>query len=163
MPCATLPTGLPVKEDRHVKETKDNEKHGHFVDAGRAESEIFESDPEVAEVFESDKHGHGARSGGQQMMREIGEQSGYSRELSGGDMDADVIDTEFVGDEAIGGDNPSPDQDIVDEIGLAAGLAYEDNEPLRTTEKVEERDKHRWELDPASAEDYQDRMRHKKD
>ena len=71
MPCATLPIGLPVKEDRHVKETKDNEKHGHFVDAGRAESEIFESDPEVAEVFESDKHGHGARSGGQQMMREL--------------------------------------------------------------------------------------------
>ena len=78
-------------------------------------------------------------------------------------MDADVVDAEFVGDEAVGGDNMSPDQDIVEEIGLAAGLAYEDNEPLRTTEKVEERDKHRWELDPASAEDYQERMRHKKD
>jgi len=146
-----------------VSGSKDNEKHGHFVDAGRAESEIFEADPEVAEVFESDKHGHGARSGGLQMKRELEGHSGYSRELSGGDLDADVVDTEFVGEEAVGGDNPSPDQDIVAEIGLAAGLAYEDNEPLRTAEKVGERDRHRWELDPASAEDYQDRMRHKRD
>lgn len=163
MSCATLENGLLAKEGGHVSESKSNEKQGHFVDAGRAEREIFEADPEVAEVFESDKHGHGARSGGQQMKREIEEQSGYSRELSGGDIDADVIDTEFVGDEAVGGDNPSPDQDIVAEIGLAAGLEYEDNEPLRPAEKVEDRDKHRWELDPASAEDYQDRMRHKKD
>lgn len=146
-----------------MSDTKDGDKHGHFVDAGRAESEIYEGDPEVAAVFESEKHGHGARSGGRQMMREIEEESGFSRELSGGDMDADVMDAEFVGDETVGGDNATPDQDIVDEIGLAAGLVYEDNEPLRTTEKVEERDRHRWELDPASAEDYQDRMRHKKD
>jgi len=146
-----------------MSESRKDEKQGHFVDAGRAEREIFEGDPEVAAVFESEQRGHGARSGGQQMLREIEEHSGYSRSLSGGDPDADVIDTEFVGEEAVGGENPSPDQDIVEEIGQAAGLTYEDNEPLHTTEKVEERDKHRWELDPASAEDYQDRMRRRGD
>ena len=43
------------------------------------------------------------------------------------------------------------------DIGKALGLEYEDNEELKAADKVVERDKHRWELDPASAEDYKDR------
>ena len=61
------------------------------------------------------------------------------------------------GDEAPGGDNPTPDQDIVDDIGRALGVQYQDNEELRASDKVAARDRHRWELDPASAEDYKDR------
>ncbi len=34
-------------------------------------------------------------------------------------------------DEAPGGDNPTPDQDIVDEIGKALGVEYQDSEELR--------------------------------
>jgi hypothetical protein len=34
---------------------------------------------------------------------------------------------------------------------------YEDNEELKAAGKVEKRDRNRWELDPASAEDYKDR------
>ena len=52
---------------------------------------------------------------------------------------------------------PTPDQDIVDDIGKALGVEYQDNEELRASDKVVERDKHRWELDPASSEDYKDR------
>ena len=34
---------------------------------------------------------------------------------------------------------------------------YEDNEELKAADKISKRDKHRWELDPASSDDYQDR------
>ncbi len=50
-----------------------------------------------------------------------------------------------------------PDQDRVDDIGKALGVEYEDNEELKASDKIAERDKHRWELDPASSEDYPDR------
>jgi hypothetical protein len=43
-------------------------------------------------------------------------------------------------------------------LGEAVGLIYEDNEPLHTAEKLNERDRRRWELDPASSEDYNDRV-----
>jgi hypothetical protein len=53
--------------------------------------------------------------------------------------------------------SPSPDENVVEEIGEKAGVTYEENEPLRTTEKVGERDRKRWELDPVSSEDYEER------
>jgi hypothetical protein len=76
--------------------------------------------------------------------------------LSGGDVDASAqgVDT---GTEAAGGSNPLPDQDVVDEIGKAAGVTYQDNEPLKFGDKAAERDQNRWELNPASSEDYQER------
>jgi hypothetical protein len=76
--------------------------------------------------------------------------------LSGGDVDASDQDID-VGAEAPGGSNPTPDQDVVDEIGKAVGVTYQDNEPLKFGDKVGERDEDRWELNPASAEDYQER------
>jgi hypothetical protein len=47
----------------------------------------------------------------------------------------------------------------VDEIGEAMGVAYADGEELKVGEKEEGRDKHRWELVPASSEDYADRTK----
>ncbi len=44
-------------------------------------------------------------------------------------------------------------------IGAAMGVTYQDSEELKAGEKERSRDKHRWELDPASSEDYQDRVR----
>lgn len=140
-----------------MDEKDNNEKGKRFVDAGRAESDIFVPDPEINEVFEADKHGHGARSGGEQMKRELREKRGLDRDLTAGDPDAEVEDAAFVGEEAPGGGQSTPDQAQVDQIGEAVGLEYQDNEPLHTTDKVEERDRHRWELDPASSEDYKDR------
>jgi hypothetical protein len=78
-------------------------------------------------------------------------------DLTMGDVDADAQNAYFSGDEAPGGDNPTPDQDIVDDIGKAIGVQYQDNEELQASEKVVERDRHRWELDPASSEDYKER------
>ena len=72
-------------------------------------------------------------------------------------MDADWAARTTSGDEAPGGDNPTPDQDRVDDIGKALGVEYEDNEELKASDKIAARDKKRWELDPASSDDYQDR------
>ncbi len=77
--------------------------------------------------------------------------------LTGGDVDADWESAYSTGDEAPGGDNPTPDQDIVDDIGRAIGNEYADNEELKGDSKIAKRDKNRWELDPASSEDYNDR------
>ena len=44
-------------------------------------------------------------------------------------------------------------------LGSELGVTYQDGEPLKAGEKEVERDRHRWELDPASAEDYQERLR----
>ena len=41
----------------------------------------------------------------------------------------------------------------IDAIGRAAGLVVRDDKPFRGIDEVERRDEHRWELDPASAED----------
>ena len=76
--------------------------------------------------------------------------------LTGGDIDA-AWDQAAAGEETVGGSSPTPDQDIVDEIGRAVGLNYEDAEPLHTTEKIERRDQERWELHPASSEDFGER------
>jgi hypothetical protein len=73
--------------------------------------------------------------------------------LSGGDIDAAWEDSVQAGEESIGGTAPTPDQDVVDEIGEAAGLTYRDDEPLDSDKKVLDRDRNRWELDPASADD----------
>ena len=87
----------------------------------------------------------------------IEDEVGGSPQLTGGDIDAAWEQAATVGDEAIGGTAPTPDQDVVDEIGAAVGLEMDDNAFLRTTEILEERDDRRWDLDPESSEDYQDR------
>ena len=64
--------------------------------------------------------------------------------LTAGDVDADMESAYFSGDETPGGDNPTPDQNDVDEIGHAVGVEYQDNEELKSADKIDERDKHRW-------------------
>jgi hypothetical protein len=98
-----------------------------------------------------------ARTGRREMKERRDELTQTGPAMTGGDVDADWESAYSVGDEAPGGDNPTPDQDIVDDIGRAVGVEYEDNEELKGADKVAKRDRHRWELDPASSEDYNDR------
>jgi len=51
------------------------------------------------------------------------------------------------------------DQDDLDEFGEALGVTYARTEELDLVEKEMRRDRHRWELDPASAEDYRERVK----
>jgi hypothetical protein len=103
-----------------------------------------------------DRHGSAARTGRAEIAEQLRERHGME-DVTGGDPDVDAVDAFFTGEEAPGGDNPTPDQDIVDDICKALGVQYEDNEELKSADKLSERDKHRWELDPASSDDYKDR------
>ena len=107
--------------------------------------------------LDMNRHGTAARSGRAGMEHDQQNHHGMSSDITGGDVDVDVEDAYFTGDEAPGGDNPTPDQDIVEDIGKALGVTYDDAEELKGSDKVTERDKHRWEMDPASSEDYKDR------
>ncbi len=82
-----------------------------------------------------------------------------SPDLAGGDPDAEWEMAELNGDETAGGSNLTPDQNMVEDFGAALGLTYEDDEELACGVKSRERDRHRWELDPASADDWEDRKR----
>jgi len=116
--------------------------------------EVEESVPGPPSSLNMDRHGSAARTGRATLRQAKGEHTETSPALTGGDVDADWEDAYAVGDEAPGGDNPTPDQDRVDDIGRALGIEYQDNEELKGADKIADRDKHRWELDPASAEDY---------
>jgi hypothetical protein len=107
--------------------------------------------------LDMDRTPSAARSGRRHMQDQLDETNETGPVLTGGDVDADWGDAYAVGDEAPGGDNPTPDQDIVDDIGRALGVEYQDNEELKGADKIAERDRHRWELDPASSDDYKDR------
>jgi hypothetical protein len=76
-----------------------------------------------------------------------------SPKLSGGDVDAAWNYSDQSGEESVGASVPTPDQDVVDELGEALGIVYADDEELDTAEKLGERDLNRWELNPASAQD----------
>jgi hypothetical protein len=104
-----------------------------------------------------------ARSGSSELRDSLSQHTETGPVMTGGDVDASWEDAYAVGDEAPGGDNPTPDQDVVDEIGKALGVQYDDNEELKGAEKIVERDRHRWELDPASSDDYRERAKDNED
>ncbi len=95
-----------------------------------------------------------ARSGLSEMRQQRKEHTSSSPALTAGDVDADWQSADSAGDEAPGGDNPTPDQDVVDEIGRALGVEYADDEELQGGDEITDRDRHRWELDPASKDDF---------
>jgi hypothetical protein len=109
----------------------------------------YTDDEEIRESLEERQK---LSTGQQQLSERLQEHHPMSPKLSGGDLDAAWHEAN-VGEETVGGSAPTPDQDMVDEIGAAFGIQYEDDEPLRTADKLEERDRNRWELDPESAEE----------
>jgi hypothetical protein len=69
---------------------------------------------------------------------------------AGGDLDAAWEDVNDSGSETVAGDNPTPDQSLVEENASAVGVSYEDNEELEFIDKIEKRDRDRYELDENS-------------
>jgi hypothetical protein len=132
----------------------------HAPGLDRARRQLREVDETVQgppSSLDMDRNASAARSGRRHLQEALDDHHETSPALTGGDIDADWEDAYAVGDEAPGGDNPTPDQDRVDDIGKALGVEYQDNEELKGADKIAERDKHRWELDPASSDDYRDR------
>lgn len=122
------------------------------ADAITEQINAFTADVDIRNDFAERQ---GLASGGRRKLEEKLNDHNNSLDpsLSGGDVDAAWHDGVGAGEESVGGSAPTPDQDIVDEIGAAAGLTYRDDEPLDSDRKILDRDRHRWELDPASADD----------
>jgi hypothetical protein len=85
-----------------------------------------------------------------ELIERLIENTASSPADSGGDIDADWEDVNGSGSESVFGDNPTPDQSDVEENAHAMGINFEDNEPLDFVEKIEERDRDRFELDQDS-------------
>jgi hypothetical protein len=123
----------------------------------RARRTLEDAEPHsTPSSLDLDRRGSAVRTGRAESAQNIREHHGMDG-VTGGDPDVDIEDAYFAGEEAPGGDNPTPDQDIVEDIGKALGVTYNDNEELKGADKLVERDKHRWELDPASSDDFKDR------
>jgi hypothetical protein len=155
-------TGKKVKPARHarrkaVRRTSSEVARpaGKQPRLDRARRTLADVVPTPPSSLNLARHGSAARTGRAELAEARREHIGMTN-LTGGDADANVENAYFSGEEAPGGDTPTPDQDVVDEIGRAVGLEYQDVEEL-DNEKLTERDRHRWELDPASSEDYKDR------
>jgi hypothetical protein len=97
-----------------------------------------------------------AKSGRADLRDKLSKSTTGGAALTAGDVDADWQSAEAVGDEAPGGDNPTPDQDVVDDIGRALGVEYADDEELQGGAEIADRDLNRWELDPASKDDFEE-------
>jgi hypothetical protein len=113
--------------------------------------------PTPPSSLDLDRSASAVRSGRQALRERLDQHNETGPAMTAGDVDADWESAYSVGDEAPGGDNPTPDQDVVDDIGRAVGVQYDDNEELKGEAKITKRDKHRWELDPASSEDCDER------
>lgn len=111
----------------------------------------YTDDQDIKEDFEERQ---GLAAGGRSKLEEkLNEHNFLDPALSGGDVDAAWEDSTVAGEESVGGSAPTPDQDNVDDLGEAAGIRYRDDEPLDSDRKILERDRGRWELNPASADD----------
>jgi uncharacterized protein DUF6335 len=121
------------------------------ADAVAEQSAHFTEDEDIKADFEERQDL--AVGGRDELLEDLEEHHSLSPEISGGDLDASWQTANAAGEETVGGSAPTPDQDVVDELGAAAGLIYEDDEPLNSDAKILDRDRNRWELNPASAED----------
>ena len=110
----------------------------------------------IPSSLDLDRTASSAKSGRAEMRDKLSKSNSGGAAITAGDVDADWQSAESVGDEAPGGDNPTPDQDRVDDIGRALGVEYADDEELQGGAEIAERDLNRWELDPASKDDFED-------
>lgn len=151
---------MPTKRSTGTPAGAGNSRRAPALERARKQlREVEETLPTPPSSLDMQRRGTAVRSGRAALDHARHEHTETSPALTGGDVDADWEDAYAVGDEAPGGDNPTPDQDRVDDIGRALGVQYQDNEELKPEQKIADRDKHRWELDPASSEDYKERER----
>ena len=113
---------------------------------------LYETEPLI------DDRGINVDSGRYELRRRLENNTSSSPALAGGDIDAQWDMAESCGDETALGSAPTPDQNVVDEWGEALGISFGDSEEL-DFDKARRRDRRRWELDPASSEDYRARAK----
>lgn len=114
--------------------------------------EFYENEQPVDEDFEAQIEDEiaSAPKAPQELLERLREHNDSSPADSGGDIDAEWEDVDDSGSEAVFGHNPTPDQSDVEKNAHAMGINFEDNEPLDLLEKMERRDRNRFELDESS-------------
>ena len=108
----------------------------------------FVPNPEIEEFMEEEIAR--APKDPDQLAQRLRNNTASSPRDSGGDLDATWEDVNDSGSESVGGDNPTPDQSMVEENANAVGVNFEDNEELEFIDKIEKRDRDRFELDENS-------------
>ncbi|MFN2578559.1 MAG: DUF6335 family protein [Pyrinomonadaceae bacterium] len=108
----------------------------------------FVPDPEI-EAFMEEEISHAPKDPDLLAQRLLNN-TAASPQDAGGDIDADWEDVNESGSEAAGGDSPTPDQSMVEENARAMGVSFEDNEELDFLDKIERRDRNRYELEEQS-------------
>ena len=108
----------------------------------------FVPDPEIEEFMEEEIAR--APKDPELLAERLRQNTAASPRDAGGDPDASWEDVNDSGTESVSGDNPTPDQSLVEENALAVGVSFEDNEELDVLEKIERRDRDRFELDENS-------------
>ena len=109
------------------------------------------ADPQITQFMEEEIHS--APKAPREIINARREHNSSSPADSGGDVDADWADVNNTGSESVGGHNPTPDQSDPEANAHAMGIDFQDNEPLDLLEKMEKRDRNRWELDESSKEE----------
>ena len=114
--------------------------------------EFYEKEEVVSEEFQEflDEEISHAPQAPNELKERLREHNSSSPADSGGDIDAEWEDVNDSGAETVFGHNPTPDQSDTEENAHAMGINYEDNEPLDLLEKIEKRDRDRFELDENS-------------
>jgi hypothetical protein len=105
-------------------------------------------DPEIEEFMEEEISR--APKDPELLAQRLRNSTAASPQDTGGDLDADWEDVNSSGSETVAGDNPTPDQSLVEENTRAMGVSFEDNEELEFVDKIERRDRERFELEERS-------------
>ena len=105
-------------------------------------------DPEIEEFMEEEIAR--APKDPDQLAQRLRNSTSASPADAGGDLDASWENAEGSGEESVSGDHALPDQSDVEENAHAVGVNFEDNEELDVLDKIERRDRQRFELDPRS-------------
>ena len=119
-------------------------KHGDYL----ANDPDYVPDPEIEEFMELEISR--APKDPDLLAQRLRNNTAASPRDAGGDLDAAWEDVNDSGSETVAGDNPTPDQSLVEENASAMGVSYEDNEELEFIDKIERRDRDRYELDENS-------------
>jgi hypothetical protein len=130
--------------DKQAKEIYMAKKHGDYL----ANDPDYVPDPEIEEFMELEISR--APKDPDMLAQRLRNNTAASPRDAGGDLDADWEDVNESGSETVAGDNPTPDQSLVEENAAAMGVSYEDNEELEFIDKIERRDRDRYELDENS-------------
>ena len=119
-------------------------KHGEYL----ANDPDYVPDPEIEEFMELEISR--APKDPDLLAQRLRNNTAASPRDADGDLDAAWEDVNDSGSETVAGDNPTPDQSLVEENASAMGVNYEDNEELEFIEKIEKRDRDRFELEESS-------------